>query len=90
MSVCRLPRGCGKTILWGVDEKGRRIPLDPHAPVYHVMSFNAATQTYAVERAGGERPINYVSHFATCPKANEFSSSKQKDRLDPKSRAAGD
>jgi hypothetical protein len=86
MSTCK---GCGRDILWGVDEKGTRIPLDPRAPVYHVMAFDPETNTYAVERAGGSVPTNYVSHFATCPKAKDFSRSTRPTGADHRARAAG-
>jgi hypothetical protein len=92
MTICKGRHGkpgCGNPIVWGIDEKGTRHPLDPRAPVYHVLQFDPDTKTYAVERAGGERGVYYVSHFSTCPKANEFSSHKPK-QTDPRSRAAGD
>ena len=65
-------KGCGKPILWATDEKGTRHPLDPRAPVY---SFNGGDLDgeFKVHRAEG----CFVSHFATCPKASDFSGSKK-------------
>ena len=61
-------RGCGKSIVWGVDANGTRIPLDPRAPVYRL----------GAERLGGgyyvARQLDcFVNHFCTCPKAGQFS-----------------
>lgn len=79
-------RGCGKPILWGVTSDGKKIPLDPRAPVYVVRVLECPGtdhQVIRLERSSlidgmevdGEPQVAYVSHFATCPKANDFSSS---------------
>jgi hypothetical protein len=70
MAECK---GCGKTICWGVDENGKRIPLDPVPPCYEADP--------ACQAGSGKckrRHDVMVSHFATCKKANEFSGSKKK------------
>lgn len=57
---------CGRWIIWGYRMyDGRRIPLDPVAPVYEL------DERGNVYRAPKER--FYVSHFATCRFASEFS-----------------
>ena len=90
MTSCREDKGgCGRTIVWGIDAKGTRVPLDPSAPVYHVRGFDQATGLYEIERAGGDKPINYVSHFATCPKANHFGGTGRANRPDHRAKAAG-
>lgn len=68
MSNCK---GCGKAIIWAVDENGKTIPLDKSAPVY------IETGVGHMRGIGVKRDKRgYVSHFATCSKANEFSASK--------------
>lgn len=73
-------RGCGKPIVW-IELDGKKIPLDPRAPVYRVWPADdgglrtpqtgerapqKSTETYLA-------PLYMVSHFATCPKASDFS-----------------
>jgi hypothetical protein len=63
MSACR---GCGKPIVWGVTSDGKKIPLDPRPPTYRIVndipdSVKVVRDTFVM-----------VSHFATCPKANQF------------------
>ena len=65
--------GCGKPIVWALDENSKRIPLDPRAPVYRVVE-NEAGETIC-----WREPQAMVSHFATCSHANEFSRSKKHD-----------
>lgn len=75
MSVSRC-RGCGKEILWAETNHGKKIPLDPKAPVFSVVSDNG--KLIAVIPSGGligER--FYVSHFSTCIYANDFSASRK-------------
>lgn len=72
MSRCGNDRhpGCGKdVIVWGVTPDGKRIPLDIRAPVYKLGTWDAQAQCYPVERVQGYK----VTHFATCPLANNFS-----------------
>ena len=84
---------CGREIVWGIDENGKRVPLDPVPPVYELLRFDPVEQAYAVERDGGIRPKHYVSHFATCTAPGRFSRKKEQDRPAPpdhKASAAGD
>jgi len=60
-------RGCNKKLIWAKTPGGKFIPLDAVAPVY--MKLGDGSFARHVEA--------YVSHFSTCPHANEFSSSKQ-------------
>ncbi len=60
---CKL---CGKPIVWGKDDKGARIPLDPRAPVYAVRLMQGG----AVDAM--RDPESMVSHFATCPKVGDL------------------
>lgn len=69
MSTCK---GCGKSIVWATTPQGRRIPLDANTPTYTVTVFPENTPAIA------ERSAAMVSHFVTCPKANDFSGSRKK------------
>ena len=63
-STCR---GCGKEIIFGIEpETGRSIPLDPRPPVYRIRQVGANVEAIRERMA-------LVSHFATCPKAAQFS-----------------
>ena len=63
-------RGCGAPIVWALTHTGARIPLDPRSPVYE-LGHEYGTDGLPVARVAGERFL--VSHFRTCPKADEFS-----------------
>lgn len=60
-------KGCSKPIVFAVLSDGKRVPLDPRPPVYDVTEYPDGT--YAATRS----LESMVSHFATCPKANDFS-----------------
>ena len=71
-------KGCGKPIVFVAvlkeDGTSGRVPLDPRPPVYMVT---------VTEEPGGT-PLSairikdaMVSHFATCPKAAQFSGAKR-------------
>lgn len=60
---CRL---CGKPLVFGVNkETGARVPLDTVAPTFAVETNGEASLI-------ATRADAYVSHFATCPAANQF------------------
>ena len=80
MAKCR---GCGAEIIWAMNENGKLIPLDAKAPVYLLTEVKKSItevekSTRCVRVGRDDLPACYVSHFATCPKANEFSGSKKK------------
>mgnify|MGYP001597955459 FL=1 len=64
-SACK---GCGKEVLWAVDDNGTKHPLDTTPPTYVAIED---AQKKGVFRA--VRSMAYVSHFATCPMASTFS-----------------
>ena len=99
IDALRQCRYCPKKIVWGVDEKGTRHPLDPVAPVYRVVRWDQESGAYIVERAGaqvgaaefGINPVNYVSHYATCPGASQASKKNRPPApRDPRAAAAGE
>ena len=63
-------RGCGKPIVWGLTNDNKKIPLDPAPPVYSIVTHNGQSEAVRTTLA-------MVSHFATCPNANDFSASKK-------------
>jgi len=65
LAICK---GCGRDILWAKSSKGFSVPLDPNITVYSVVD-NVAVKV--PPNLIGEKL--YVSHFSTCPNANEFS-----------------
>lgn len=94
-------RGCNKKILWGKDGMGRAVPLDVIPPVYRVTQTedNNFLLALANQVFNTAEPTFFVSHFATCPKASEFSGSRRERTAgaggpdvaeDQKRNAAGD
>ena len=78
-SICK---GCGARIVWARCES-TTIPLDPRAPVYRVRETgsgrNAALEAERMPRTIEDHTVAFlVSHFATCPKANQCSASRKK------------
>lgn len=61
-------RGCGRPVLFALDEKGTQQILDARAPVFLVDIYTPAEPNRVARCAAG-----YVSHFATCPAAEHFS-----------------
>lgn len=71
-SLCK---GCGRPIIWGETFEGKKVPLDPRAPVYTFSGSDSGSGLRKILRLGSDEGI--VSHFSTCPKANDFSASKR-------------
>lgn len=67
MSACR---SCGAPIIWAITENGKRMPLDAEPA-------ERPTGVFRLEPSGDDliarRPIEqvYISHFATCPNADQ-------------------
>lgn len=70
MPTCK---GCGKKIIFGQTESGKVVPLDPAPPVFEVWQKAPDGTTFVKRNLSA-----FVSHFATCPRANDFSGSKKK------------
>lgn len=81
-SVCSGEFGCGAEIVWAVvDASGKRIPLDP-LPIDNGNIAYLSSDTDHVEYVmpgGGlfEERMLFVSHFATCPNADQFRKRKR-------------
>jgi len=69
--------GCGKKIVWGITPDGKKIPLDPSAAIYRSGEGLAASYVVLVPAADRKDKGPWVSHFATCPKASQFSGSRE-------------
>lgn len=57
-------RGCGKPILFVTTSHGKKMPVDPEK--VQVMVKRKDEDVYYLARDA------YVSHFATCEKADDF------------------
>lgn len=62
-STCK---GCGRKIVWAIDEAGKRQCLDAVAPVYEVLRPDE------VDARCARRKESFVSHFVTCPNRDQF------------------
>lgn len=78
MSICK---GCGAKIIWIKTVGGRNIPCDPEQIVYRqktggslkVVTLNGEVLSAELSTDPNTGTgVGYISHFATCPKANEF------------------
>lgn len=73
-------RGCGKQILWIKTPAGKHMPCDPEVIFYtkdQKGDMTLVSKTGEVVRARrttaeSHDGIGYVSHYATCPKADQF------------------
>ena len=79
-------KGCGARIIWATTEDGKRIPIDPKPAIYELFWGEEHPITHANVTAyrkpsadlDGLSPDGFgVSHFATCPDANEFSRTRK-------------
>lgn len=99
MGTCR---GCGKSILWAKDAVTQKaVPLDTTPPVYLVTQTpeNNFHLARANQKFNTGEPMFFVSHFATCPKASDFSRNRKPveaapaaapDVVDQKAQASGE
>ena len=67
-------KSCNRPLLFAKTPEGKIIPLDTVAPIY---IFDPKTNTCEQADNNIEGAVKcYVTHFATCPKASEFSKKK--------------
>lgn len=65
-------RSCGREIVWAETNHGKKVPLDAKGLVFSVLPApHGLTAVLAEPRVMGERLM--ISHFATCPQANQWS-----------------
>jgi hypothetical protein len=65
-------KGCGAKLYFVKDPAGKVHPLDAEAPVFNI------TKDLMDEFVAVRVDSAFVTHFKTCPKANDFSSSNKK------------
>lgn len=82
-------RGCGKEIAFIKTINGKSIPVDPEPVMFEPAEENEKFVTPAGEvvrgttNSGGnpwKMEKGYISHFATCPCADEFRKKNKRDR----------
>lgn len=87
-TVCR---GCGKPIIWIRMHSGKKIPVDLEEVAYEQKAGGSLKiVTPNGEVLSAERPadpqkatgIGYISHFATCPKADAFRKREARPKKD--------
>lgn len=71
-------RGCGQQVLFVTTKDGVTVPLDVVAAVYTRVWDPDSDKGFWMREETGE---TFVSHFATCAKANQFSG---RNRLTPR------
>jgi hypothetical protein len=72
LSERRPCKGCGAPLLLLKSSDGKVIPMDLRSPVFVVGKDMTGTEV--AMRATDA----FVSHFATCPKANDFSKGRKR------------
>lgn len=73
-------RGCARPIVFARTADGKTIPLDPRPPIYLVTQVDgeaSAVRDTLITTTDGAETSHMVTHFATCPKAAEFSRGKR-------------
>jgi hypothetical protein len=70
-AVTRACRACGKALYFVPNEHGKTVPLDAKALTYRI-DLDANGELIAIRSIR-----SFVTHFATCPAADQFSGSKR-------------
>lgn len=66
MPACR---SCGAPILWARTVQGKAIPLDAQRSERGNIELRGGTAHYVTPDINAE--LRYISHFATCPQADQ-------------------
>ena len=64
-------KACKRKLYFVRNEEGKMVPLDAVAPTFRI-GLDTAGDLIAIRAT-----TTFVSHFATCPSANDFSSSRK-------------
>jgi len=67
-----LCKGCGKEILWMLNENGKREPFDAKVSRVLVYGLIVDSETQKAEEAPCQIDKGHLPHFVTCPKADQF------------------
>lgn len=68
MSTCR---SCGAPVRWERTAAGKPIPLDPEPRPDGNLAFRDDGRVYSLPQSTLDDVPRYVTHFATCPHANQ-------------------
>ena len=66
-------RGCGAEIRWIKTEANKAMPVDANPRNFYVERIDSAD---GISRQTWKMMSGYESHFATCPKADQFRKKK--------------
>ena len=70
MTSCR---SCGKEIVWAVSPNGKKIPLEEiKTQIYRMGGGAFEPKDRATKLDPDMTGRLYISHFATCPEANDW------------------
>lgn len=84
MTSCK---ACGMPIQFRKGPNGRPIPLQRVRTLYRVLPDGQVTPIVPT-LPGGDPVAVFVSHFETCPNANDFSGKSRKGETDAESTGA--
>lgn len=80
MSTCST---CGAPIRWAKTAAGKNIPLDPDPVPLGNLYLDEDGVAMTVTKDLGRSVARYVSHFATCPDADEHRKKEEPEAAEP-------
>ena len=85
-------RACGAPMRWVKTRTGKALPLDPEPVANGTIVLMPITEVAVTIRRGWDDPDpltpRYVSHFATCPAADQFRTTKTGQPHEPRTEAS--